>query len=504
MTTDKNFAIKNDFGVMEATDTAATTADMTGWNDTVFLNVGNTLYYLGGHDLYNLSFASMDVFESSDGGATWDNRGDTGKISATEFVINAFIYDGNIYAFTTDPANFHIYLRKFDTAAFSWSTIATDPLGAGNVGKGIYDGDFMVFGYVTINASLNITAYSPDAWHSGDHGVNWFIYESNIAPAGYNCRFIKNLPHAYLIGQITNQTSLIKTISETSKSIYYTSDYGDWTTFAYDCEMNLPSDLDWFNVEEITINNINYLAVYGGLLTSGEFNPNIYLWEIEAGVYTDFTSDPIVYSFYRNMPPIRCASIFFYGSWLIASGSKNSQLTVMTNTISTITFKTCSIKLTEQADYETKINDRLLNQYDNSANLKNLIKCYVSDPAQELESLFFSLYHILDIDLEFGKQLDLIGKIVGLPRAGAPDWEYKILLKCQIAAKNSDGTFIHVSRLWRWVTGHDAAYVAFDYPCKVELNVPIFPNDSITTKMIAILEKALPAGVGISGLYINF
>lgn len=83
-----------------------------------------------------------------------------------------------------------------------------------------------------------------------------------------------------------------------------------------------------------------------------------------------------------------------------------------------------------RTDYVESALDRLPEQFKNSENFKKLITVLVKQ-LQQVEDAVYSMRNLFDIDNSEGAQLDLLGKILGAPRAGRDDTRYKLRLKGQ-------------------------------------------------------------------------
>ena len=162
-------------------------------------------------------------------------------------------------------------------------------------------------------------------------------------------------------------------------------------------------------------------------------------------------------------------------------------------------FKSCDIKIDQNTDYQTQLLDRLLSQYTDAVNLQSLLNVYISNPSNSIESELFQLYSQLDLDIESGVQLDLIGKIVGLSRSGWSDYAYRLLLRAKIATNVSDGTYPRCLELLKWVTSNMNTYFERTAAYEVEIYSPEVIPSNIYFKFLDIIQKMFPAGVDIAG-----
>jgi hypothetical protein len=80
----------------------------------------------------------------------------------------------------------------------------------------------------------------------------------------------------------------------------------------------------------------------------------------------------------------------------------------------------------------------LIEQFKNSTNLKNLIRCQVLR-LQELEDVIQAFFKIRDISQAFGDNLNIIGEVVGEDRLGLNDSDYRIAIRNKILLNHSYG-----------------------------------------------------------------
>ena len=82
---------------------------------------------------------------------------------------------------------------------------------------------------------------------------------------------------------------------------------------------------------------------------------------------------------------------------------------------------------------------KLLSQYKRKPRIAALVSAF-TDQCQELEDVLWDLLTKRTIDGSEGIQLDNIGKIVGQPRLGLDDEDYRIFLRVRIRLNFSNGT----------------------------------------------------------------
>ena len=134
---------------------------------------------------------------------------------------------------------------------------------------------------------------------------------------------------------------------------------------------------------------------------------------------------------------------------------------------------------------------RLAAQYDAAQNLEKLIR-QAADRYQGLENVFWSLLTERGLSTSVGKQLDGIGSIIGEPRIGRGDDEYRSAIRVRIALNKAAGEPENVIAFIVGLT--DATRVAWKeiYPAKVQAYV----DAPITLSEAQRIRSLLPAAVG--------
>lgn len=136
--------------------------------------------------------------------------------------------------------------------------------------------------------------------------------------------------------------------------------------------------------------------------------------------------------------------------------------------------------------------DRLLEQYKNSPNLKGLLAGIVT-PLQDLENQNFLVYVNRHIHTAAGAQLDGIGEIVGELRQGANDASYRRAIQARIAINNGGGEPESIIAAIRAMM--DPIKITYGplYPASFQINIKIKDFDP---DFIPIIRTLSPAGVG--------
>lgn len=141
----------------------------------------------------------------------------------------------------------------------------------------------------------------------------------------------------------------------------------------------------------------------------------------------------------------------------------------------------------------------LITQYQDSPRLKSFI-CGILAPLQEIENVVnFTLTDVLDIETAEGVHLDLIGAIVGEPRAGFSDADYRRALRVRILVNRSDGKAEQMIRVVTlWTDGADVEIGEFP-PAAMEITTLDYAADPV--RLFSRLVDAKAAGVSLAYIY---
>jgi hypothetical protein len=146
-------------------------------------------------------------------------------------------------------------------------------------------------------------------------------------------------------------------------------------------------------------------------------------------------------------------------------------------------------------DHERQALKRLLAQYADKENISKFIKIY-SKQTQELESVFFNLSNIIDINGS-GWILDVTGGLVGVSRNFSDDDEFRFRIQTRIAAFGSNGTIPSILQVVAAITGASSIQYEPDYPAGYKLSVDDL-NQILDPQVIqGIIEAISPSGVGV-------
>jgi hypothetical protein len=97
-------------------------------------------------------------------------------------------------------------------------------------------------------------------------------------------------------------------------------------------------------------------------------------------------------------------------------------------------------------DHAVQTQARMISQYQGLPRWAALWRSY-SVQGQELEDVFWDIFLAFLIDSAVQSRLEALGRIVGQPRRGAADNEYRVYVKARIAVNRSHGRIPDLLRL---------------------------------------------------------
>lgn len=148
---------------------------------------------------------------------------------------------------------------------------------------------------------------------------------------------------------------------------------------------------------------------------------------------------------------------------------------------------------------------RLLAQYQGKPLISGLITAMVQQ-VQDLENGIYPIDQGRQLAFAVGEQLDNIGTIIGLPRNGADDPTYLVLLLGTIAENNSDGTSAAMLNIVKTV--FEASTVFIKTPNSAGLGAPAqvafgVGNPQISNKFYNLVQQIVVASVG-AAIRVNY
>jgi hypothetical protein len=122
--------------------------------------------------------------------------------------------------------------------------------------------------------------------------------------------------------------------------------------------------------------------------------------------------------------------------------------------------------------------------------------------AQTLETVLWAIYTTMGISpnaqgftIATGQQLDLLGKLLGLPRGPASDALYVLLLQAQILVLFSNGSIPQITAIFELLLGTGNFTLTEYFPCAIVLFDQTPSAQPNLTSFLNVLLRAKAAGI---------
>lgn len=129
-------------------------------------------------------------------------------------------------------------------------------------------------------------------------------------------------------------------------------------------------------------------------------------------------------------------------------------------------------------------------------NFNKLLKLFLEE-VQELEVATLAIADQKNIQTAIGEWLDYIGKIVGQPREGRTDEEYRSALLLKVASNSSDGTPNTIIDITKQASGATSSRIIDYFPASF-FNVLELPDGVSTAGLTKLMDQIKPAGVSVT------
>lgn len=154
------------------------------------------------------------------------------------------------------------------------------------------------------------------------------------------------------------------------------------------------------------------------------------------------------------------------------------------------------VHVTTHAD---QMVDLLLQQFKGKVNWEALLRAWAIN-IQGVEDMLYDLFTKRSIDTAYGRQLDILGGIVGEARSNRLDEAYRIAIKTRVIRNVSSGTPDSILEAFALLTnGTDVTFTYNEsYPAEVDVKFS-GPSGLPTVTALAygdVLANLVPAGVG--------
>jgi len=156
--------------------------------------------------------------------------------------------------------------------------------------------------------------------------------------------------------------------------------------------------------------------------------------------------------------------------------------------------------LIQNTEHRAQALALLIQQFQESTNLRELLGSYVAS-VQDLEDTFIGLRDGRTLDNAVGDQLDGIGQIVGLDRAGLDDDDYRLALGAKVLVNESSGSPDELLEILSILAGEGVAVALEElFPASVLMDSEFSPIIDADLA-ISLLRLAKPAGVSLQYIF---
>jgi len=150
-------------------------------------------------------------------------------------------------------------------------------------------------------------------------------------------------------------------------------------------------------------------------------------------------------------------------------------------------------------DHVTQAIARLHEQHKGKTNIEALLTCLVA-PMQDIEDALFQLLTERTIDTAIGVQLDIIGKLVGEPRNGLSDDDYRRHVRARISVSRSKTRVADLIVVTRLMVDNAATDIIIDQTGKAAVTVCLegaLVAETVAGFLISFLRDTVAAGVKV-------
>lgn len=154
---------------------------------------------------------------------------------------------------------------------------------------------------------------------------------------------------------------------------------------------------------------------------------------------------------------------------------------------------------TQITDHSAQAIARLHEFHKDKTNILAFINAII-DPHQDIEDAMWQLFTERTIDTAIGQQLDDIGKIVGQPRNGLNDDDYRRHIRAKISVSQSNGRVLDVINVSRLIIDEALTAIEIDQIGAAAVEVILtgtLVTDAIVDFLIAFLRDTVAGGVRI-------
>jgi len=119
-------------------------------------------------------------------------------------------------------------------------------------------------------------------------------------------------------------------------------------------------------------------------------------------------------------------------------------------------------------DHVGRAAENMISQYHDKANINAVLASY-ADQCQKAEDMMWDVADSHLLDSATGNRLDTVGKIVGQPRKGSGDDQYRLYIRARIRVNRSNGKVEDMAALMQiLLEGYESHYVPL-FPATVSI-----------------------------------
>lgn len=155
--------------------------------------------------------------------------------------------------------------------------------------------------------------------------------------------------------------------------------------------------------------------------------------------------------------------------------------------------------ITQITNHVTAAQSRLIQQYKDSTNLKDLIEDLFGTQVQEIENVFWDLLSRLDINSMVGTQLNNLGTIVGQARNGQTDTAYRLFIQAKVGVNVSESEASRIIDVWKLISLADIVYLFEAFPAEVDIyyDTSFNPPQALIDLAFQLIQNVVGAGVAV-------
>lgn len=143
--------------------------------------------------------------------------------------------------------------------------------------------------------------------------------------------------------------------------------------------------------------------------------------------------------------------------------------------------------------YPEQTINLLLEYFKNSPELAGIIQKF-GEQADLIEDQLTILSNCFDINSSTGDQLNMLGVLVGEPRNGLSDSDYRLMIKFRAIMNNSEGDPEAIINCAKTLSDANKVEYIEIYPARILLHLI---DGTVIQNLKPLIKKVIPGGVGL-------